>query len=74
MEISREEWNDWKGNKVTEFLTEKLKELKDDRAAYLCNGGTLSSQSVGTEYIVGYIQGLNEFLNTEYEEREDYDH
>jgi len=75
MEITKESYNSWKENEVTEFVVNQLKELKENRTEFLARGGTLSSDAqVSTDFIVGYIQGLNEFLNIEYEEPAEYGH
>jgi len=72
--ISKESYNSWKENEVTEFVVKQLEELKANRTEFLAQGGTLSDAPPSTDFIVGYIQGLNEFLNIEYEEPLDYGH
>jgi hypothetical protein len=74
-QISKEEFINWKDSKVTKFFQDRLSELREDRKEFMAAGGTLSKDSpVTTDFLVGYIQGLNEFLNSEYEERDQYDH
>lgn len=73
-EITKEAYSNWKDSEVTQFVHKMLGELAADRKEYLAKGGTLGENSVTVDFIVGYIQGLNEFLNMQYEEAEDYDH
>ena len=73
-QISKEEFVSWEDSKVTQFVTNKLKEIKEANKDFVSNGGTLKGDGPSTDFIVGYIQGLNEFLNTSYEEEKDYDH
>jgi hypothetical protein len=73
-EISKEEYIDWRDSRVTKFVRGKLEEIKSANKDFVANGGTLKGDGPSTDFIVGYIQGLNEFLNTEYEEKPDYGH
>ena len=73
-EITKEQYSNWKDNNVTQFVDKLLRDLAEDRKNYLASGGTLKEDSVSTDFIVGYLQGLNEFLNMEYEDSEEYNH
>ena len=69
--ISREEFNSWKDNKVTQSVFQVLTQAVEQDKEYLANGGTLSKDGYPTEYVVGRIQGLGVFLNIDYEEAEE---
>ena len=76
MEITKEEFQAWKENKVTMTITQGLVDIQNDLKDFLGNGGTIAKDStISTDFIVGRIQGLNEVLNIEYEEPvKDYGH
>jgi hypothetical protein len=81
-ELTREEFNSWKENKVTQIVIKALSGLQNQLKDHLSAGGTLAgdgSAEVQTAATVGRIQGLNDFLLVDYddtpkENREDYDH
>jgi len=73
-EISREEYKEWRESKVTKEVMKGLSQVQEDLKEFLSNGGTLGKDSVSTDFIVGRIQGLNDFLNVEYEEKSTYEH
>lgn len=74
-EPSKAEFEVWKNDPVTKYIVSVLEETKTDVSNFLCNGGTLNKNSpMTTDYIVGRIQGLNDFLNVEYEEKVEYGH
>ena len=63
VEISREEFKDWKENKVTQQVYIEIKELQDQWLQYIANGNTIGQEPYyPTEYVVGRIQALNDIL------------
>lgn len=68
VEITKEEFLNWKENKVTQMVMQELQQVKEDLKEILGNGGSLGKDSPATEYFVGRIQGINEVLNIDYEE------
>lgn len=80
MEITKEQFAEWRNSAVTKEVMKLIEEQRDDIVAFLANGGTLNkSATISTDFVVGRIQGLNELLNIEYEEsteekREAYGH
>lgn len=68
MDITREQFTSWQENNVTVAVMKGLENIKEDLKEFLANGGTLPADSVSTDFIVGRVQGLNDFLNVDYEE------
>lgn len=77
-EPSKEEFDRWKNDSVTKFVKGLIEEEQKAVKEYLCNGGTLAKDAtLSTDYIVGRIQGQNDFLLVAYsdeKERADYGH
>jgi hypothetical protein len=77
LEITRQEFVDWKENKITQSIFSILQERQDMLKEFLANGGSLSKDAPkdSTAFTVGRIQGINEILNIEYEEpAQPYEH
>mgnify|MGYP001552223886 CR=1 FL=1 len=78
--VSKEEFVAWKENKVTQAVLQYVEALQKDRMVYLANGSTIVKDADRTtDFIVGYIQGLNEILRVDHEETAkeetpEYDH
>ena len=70
-QISREEFNTWKDDKVTQFIFSVLQERRDSFTELLTQGATLAPDGIQTALVVGRIQSLNEVLLSEYEEPEE---
>ena len=67
--ISKEEFVAWKENKVTQAVMLHVDAMQKDRMVYLANGSTIVKDADRTtDFIVGYIQGLNELLRVEFQE------
>ena len=67
--ISKEEFKEWYGNKVTQFVLAKLAAERDGFMFSLANGRTIvKDPEFTTEYAVGRIQGINDFVLIEYED------
>lgn len=67
--ISKEEFKEWYGNKVTQFVIAKLTAERDGFMFSLANGRTIvKDPDFTTEYAVGRIQGINDFVLIEYED------
>ena len=71
MEITKQEFQDWKENKVTQALMQGIGKERDAWKDHLCNGNTLSGDGYSTELVVGIIRGLDQFLQIKYEDSED---
>lgn len=70
--ISREEFREWYGSKITQFVMGKLIRDRDEWVGYLANGRTIVKDAdLTTEFVVGRIQGLNDFLLIKYESKEE---
>lgn len=66
---SKEEFEEWMQSNVTQYVRHLIQETQDNVKEFLCNGGTLNkNQPLTTDYVVGRIQGLNDFLLIKYEE------
>lgn len=64
--ITESDFKDWKDNPVTKLVYEAMQEVKNDMIMFLAQGGTIrSTDSPSTEYIVGRIQGVSDFLLAE---------
>lgn len=76
MEITAEEFQEWKEHKITQEVLQTLKGEQQMDMEYLASGGTISKDAtLTTDFLVGRIQGVNKILNIEYEEpKVDYGH
>jgi len=73
--ITKEEFNNWKDNIVTQTVFNELIQIREGLKEALGNGASLAKDAPSTEYFVGRIQGINEILNIEYEEpSQSYEH
>lgn len=80
-ELTREEFNSWKEQKVTKIVAKALGELQEGLKEHLSAGGTLTDENSSnkTAFVVGRIQGLSDFLKVEFDDapeakKDDYDH
>lgn len=67
-EITAEEFKRWRNDKVTKKVFDTLTEQRANWMMYLANGRTIHKDTeVSTDFVVGRIQGINDFLLMEYE-------
>lgn len=70
-EITREEFNEWYGNKVTQYVIQKAAADRDQLVAYMVGGGTLAVDAVpDSNFCIGKIQGLTDLIQIQYEDKE----
>ena len=76
MEISKEQFLNWKNDEVTKSIIDSLTEIRDRYKEGLSVGETLSDNAErDTARAVGFISGLNAIIHIEYEDEvEPYDH
>ena len=74
--VSKEEFLNWKDNKVTKTITDMLNEVKQANVDYVIAGGTLKEGEYATASIVGLIKGIDMFLDMDVTEdtKESYGH
>lgn len=64
--VSKEEFNSWLENKVTENVMEGIRQRISDKSEALANGWALGENSEARyANVVGYIAALNEILELE---------
>lgn len=68
--ITRQEFNDWHRSKVTKWMVDRLTELRDDKQEMILAGATLapSAGDNATPFNIGLVAGINQFLNTKYDD------
>ena len=67
--ITKEEFKEWYNSTITQFILSKLTSERDRWMFYMANGNTIRKDSEWTtDFVVGRIQGLNDFLLVQYEE------
>jgi hypothetical protein len=74
--ISREEFDSWKGDKVTKAVFDLIKENIDERTEMMARGELLG-ENCEARYsnIVGYIAAMDSLVNMEFNDvGDDYDH
>lgn len=59
IEVTAEELQLWRENKITEYLFSELEDTKNGLKEHLGNGGTLGNE-IETAKTVGQIQGINQ--------------
>ena len=69
MTISKEEFSEWKNDKVTMAIFQVLDTLRTGYMMQLANGATLGDKTAEeTAKVVGRIQGINDLMLVDYEE------
>ena len=70
MEITKQEFQEWREHKITKVVFESLQQRSDEFKEMLANGGTLAEGAPkdATAITVGRIQGIREILLVEWEE------
>lgn len=72
MDITKEEFMEWKENPTTKKIFEEVKSLRDQLMEELSTGRTLGHQADITHGLtsemVGNIKGLNQLLNIDFNE------
>jgi len=70
-EITRQEYKEWLESRVTQFVAGTLAQMRVSHADHLCQGHTLAKDAErSTDWEVGYIQGISEFLNIKYDDED----
>ena len=74
MQITKEEFVEWKANPVTIAVFEEVRMAKDSLLQTIAEGLTLSQNADITQGLtsktIGQIEGLNQLLNISYEDAE----
>ena len=76
MEVSLEEFEEWKVHPVTMEVFSILRSIRDDNDEFMTSGGTVDLESIEatamkTARTQGLIEGLDAFLNMDHEEAVD---
>ena len=58
MEVTQEEIQEWRDNKITKYLFSELNETKELLKDYIAEGNTLGNNT--TAEFVGQIKGINQ--------------
>ena len=67
--ISKEEYKQWRKSKVTEYVMQQMEIERERWMYFLANGRTIATDAeITTEFVVGRIQGINDFALIEYED------
>ena len=70
MEITKEQFAEWKEHPVTKEVFDKIKETKDALVEKLAEGQTVAQNADVTRgltnKVIGQIEGLNQLLNIEF--------
>lgn len=72
MEITREEYQQWRSNNVTEFIFKNLEQRKQDYIDAL-RGYVRASEFNMAMRCEGMIEGIDDLLDTEYEDPQEGD-
>ena len=74
MEITKADFSEWKDHPVTKEVFSMLQQQLEGIKTDLGNGITMANKNLTTDYLVGRIQGLNDFLGIDFEEPKEYGH
>lgn len=70
MEITREQFADWKDSPTTMAVMEQIEARKKELSMVICDGHSISDTAdetaIRTARLVGNIEGLNQLLNIEF--------
>ena len=67
MEVSKEDWNDWKQYAVTKVFFQRVLETQNEAMQILVK--TVDMDSLTTAKFVGIMSGLQKVLEIEYDDR-----
>ena len=67
MEITKEQYQQWKSNAVTEYVLELLEEYRSDYMNAL-RGYARNGDSISAARCEGMLEGLEQLLSIEYED------
>ena len=72
MEMTKEEFQEWRSNKTTQKILDELREEREELINGLGRGASLGpTTGEATAHMVGYIRGLDRIVEIEYEEGEE---
>ena len=70
LEVSKEEMQSWRENKITQYMLSELRDTQEDLKNYIADGGTLLDDS--TAEWVGKIKGIDQVFHVISETGDDY--
>jgi hypothetical protein len=64
VEISKEEFQAWIGDKITKLVVQQLVGIREQAKDYIASGATVAKDAdVSTDRMVGRLEGLTELFN-----------